>query len=64
MASRPTHVLSVKEREGKGTCRVGVGWLNPDGSVSIQLNPCVVLSARDDVFISLFPVNEEEGDHG
>lgn len=55
MAKWPTHILKVKERNGQRKCNVGVGWQNEDGSISIQLNPCVVLSSRDDVYISLFP---------
>jgi hypothetical protein len=60
----PTHKLRVKEREGKGTNSIGVGWLNKDGSMRIHLNPCVVLSWTDDVHITLFPIGtKKENDH-
>jgi hypothetical protein len=56
-AKDPTHVLKVKEKPpGKTVTHAGRGWLNEDGSMSIQLNPCIVLSSRDEVFITLFPV--------
>lgn len=55
MAKRPTHILKVKERDGQHKCDVGVGWENEDGSISIQLNPCVALTSHDNVFITLFP---------
>jgi hypothetical protein len=53
----PTHLLKVKERDGKGKTTIGVGWLNEDGSMSIALNPCVALTSHDDVMINLFPVD-------
>lgn len=59
---RPTHQLKVKEREGHGQTTIGVGWANKDGSISIRLSPCVVLSSRDEVFITLFPIDRENGD--
>ena len=61
MSSRPpTHILKVMQREGKGKGRIGVGWLNDDGSMSLSLDPCVVLSWKDDVVINAFPVEFKE----
>lgn len=57
---KPTHILSVKQRKGEGRGKIGVGWLNEDGSMSVSLNPCVVLSSNDDVIITLFPVDQEQ----
>lgn len=56
-ATRPTHKLSVKERNGKNSTTTGVGWLEPDGTITIKLGPCVVLTPKDDVHIKLFPVD-------
>jgi hypothetical protein len=59
----PTHVLSVKQKRGdRKTPRIGVGWLNADGSISISLNPCVVLTSKDDVFVTLFPIDYAAGE--
>jgi hypothetical protein len=55
--NRPTHRLSVKERNGKNSTIIGVGWMDQDGTVAIKLNPCIVLSSKDDVLIRLFPSN-------
>ena len=57
---KPTHVLKVKEREGNGKTRIGVGWLNDDGSMSISLHSCVILTWKDNVMINLFPVDGEK----
>jgi hypothetical protein len=57
---KPTHVLKVKEREGNGKTTIGVGWLNDDGSMSISLHPCVILTWKDNVMINLFPVDGEK----
>lgn len=56
---KPTHLLKVKEREGEGKTTIGAGWMRQDGSVSIVLNPCVVLSWQDNVIIHLFPIEDD-----
>jgi hypothetical protein len=59
-AKKPTHSLSVKLNDGtSGT--IGAGWLNEDGSISIQLNPCVVLDRRDVQHLTLFVKGEWKG---
>jgi hypothetical protein len=57
---KPTHVLKVKERNGPAKNTIGVGWLNDDGSMSVSLHPCVVLSWHDEVLITLFPTSVKE----
>ena len=57
---RPAYRLSVKSRQPDGGYGViGAGWAREDGSISIKLNPCVVLSHSDDVMIFLFPTDED-----
>lgn len=52
-AKRPTHDLSVILKDGtKG--KIGVAWLNDDGSVSIQLNACTTLDSREVERLTLF----------
>lgn len=46
-------VAGVNEVKG----RVGAGWIEPDGSVSIKLNACVTLNERDGLILRLFPAN-------
>jgi hypothetical protein len=55
--ARPTHKLVVKRRAGDEQGRpIGVGWENDKGWISIKLNPCVVISHNDDVYLNLYPV--------
>ena len=56
----PDYQLQVKERGGQGRTVVGAGWVNEAGHITIVLNPCVVLSKRDNVFLTLFPVDRRE----
>lgn len=63
---RPTHVLTVKRKpknDGDKTVanRIGAGWMNAQGWLSIKLDPCTVLTDREDIYINLYP-NEEAGD--
>lgn len=37
----------------------GAGWLNPDGSITIRLNPAVVLQANPNHVITVFPVEKQ-----
>lgn len=56
MGAKPTHKLTVKKKDGTGiTHRIGSAWQNEKGWFSIQLDPCITLTDRDDVFISLYP---------
>lgn len=56
----PTHVLGVKRKGDNFGTRVGAGWVNDKGWISVKLNPCVVLSHTDDVYITLFPARKEK----
>ncbi len=46
----------VKSTDHKG--RVGAGWVNADGTITVKLNPFVVLSAAQDTLITLFPADK------
>lgn len=55
---KPTHRLRVLDKETNQKGTAGAGWLNKDGSISIVLDPCVVLSGdRKNIVITLFPDN-------
>jgi hypothetical protein len=59
----PDFVLKVKSKTSTArTRRCGVAWANVEGegiaSISIQLDPCTVISWNDEVFITLFPFEE------
>lgn len=51
---QPDYDLAVLNRETEQKGRVGAAWLNPDGSISIRLNPMVVLDSRPELVITLF----------
>lgn len=61
---RPTHLLFVKKKTGGPSLRVGAGWLNEWGGISIQLHPCTVLTDRDDVYINLYENRDKDIDKG
>lgn len=60
MNKKPTHNLTVKSKNGKGAFSVvGACWWDAEKqSMGIQLNPCVVLTAKDEVWISAYPNRE------
>lgn len=35
--------------------RIGAAWSNPDKTISILLNPCVVVQSGPDTVLTLFP---------
>lgn len=55
--ARPTHKLSVKKKDGKYWSQIGAGWGSQWG-INIKLNPCVTLTDRDDIYISLQPMQQ------
>jgi hypothetical protein len=57
---KPTHDLKVVLNDGT-TGTTGAGWQNEDGSVSIQLDPCVVLDRRDVRHLTLFVRGQWKG---
>lgn len=56
MSLHPQYDLSIKRRDIKdrSTTKAGAGWVNPDGSISIKLNPAVVIDSRDNLLVTLF----------
>jgi hypothetical protein len=61
---KPTHRLKFLNKVTEERGEVGDGWLNPDGSVSIVLNPFVTLTQSKDIDLRLFPVTERKGPPG
>lgn len=55
---KPTHRLKVLDKSNEGTTDAGAGWLNANGSITIQLNPCVVLKRKKKLVLTLFPENK------
>lgn len=58
---KPSHFLYAKRKDdkGKSSARIGAGWINEWGGISLKLNPCVFLTDRDDIYLTLYK-NEEQ----
>lgn len=52
---KPDYVISAMTPGGGIKGKVGAGWTNPDGSIQVKLDPFVVLCAKDDLLIRMFP---------
>jgi hypothetical protein len=50
----PDYKLAVLSKSTEHRGNVGVAWKNADGSIRIQLNPFVVLTASEDLVATLF----------
>jgi hypothetical protein len=55
---RPDYNLAALDRGNEEKGKVGAAWKNVDGSISIRLEPFVVLRAG--VVLTLFPRSEED----
>lgn len=56
---RPTHRLKVMDKTNSRKGNAGAGWMNPDGSISIVLDPCIVLNGNDpNIVIRLWPAEQ------
>ena len=56
---KPTHRLRVLNKTTNGRTEVGAGWLNNDSSITIVINPMVLLRESKEHVITLFPVTEK-----
>lgn len=56
----PTHRLGVIDTRTDKRSIVGAGWKNDDGSISIVLNPCIVISSGPHYILRLFPERDRE----
>lgn len=55
---KPTHILKVLEKTTDHRTEVGVAWQNKDGSLTISLNPCIVLAPNQNHVITLFKIDD------
>lgn len=62
--AQPNYNLAYLNKKTDERGKVGVGWANPNGSITVKLNPCVVLSAVDlrECVLTLFP-NDRRDDY-
>jgi hypothetical protein len=51
----PDYILKAKVKDGEYKGKVGVAWINENETFTIRLDPFVVLSAKDELMITLFP---------
>lgn len=54
MSRLPDYKLKVFNKTTGQRGEVGAGWKNEDGSITINLNPCVVLTPDSNIAITLF----------
>lgn len=59
---KPDYMVSALDKEtGRKASRIGAAWINPDGSISVKLDFCVVLNAaNDNLVVTLFPNDRDE----
>lgn len=52
---KPEYRLKVKHKATNQTAQQGAGWVNPDGSITIKLDLCAILTSDPEILITLFP---------
>lgn len=57
---KPTHNLKALNKKTNARTNCGVGWLNEDGSITIVLNPYIVMQPDKDIVINLFPILQDK----
>lgn len=53
--NKPDFKLHALNKTTQEKNRVGAGWSNPDGSISIRLEAFIVLAPSPDLVLTLFP---------
>ena len=60
MAKKPDYRLKIlNKKTDKSNQNAGAAWVNKDGSISLIINPCIVLDDDEDKVYTLF---KYEGD--
>lgn len=59
MGRKPDYYLTVYDKTTEGRTQAGAAWVQQDGSISITINPCVMLPSDRNLSIKLFP-NEHQ----
>jgi hypothetical protein len=60
IARPPDYVLKFQNKRTGQKGRVGAAWLNPNGNLSLILDPKIVLTSDPDEQLTLFPRDEKE----
>jgi len=62
--ARPDYKLCAKKKDAKSKYapQIGAGWVDEWGNIRIKLNPCVQLDDRDDIYINLYKIKDEQID--
>lgn len=55
---KPDFDVCVLDKNTDERAKVGGGWLNEKGQISIKLNLCTVIHAREGLVITLFPTDD------
>lgn len=59
MPRQPDFHLKALDKDTDKTAKIGAAWQNENGTISLVLNPFVVLNANDDLLLTLFPADEK-----
>jgi len=55
---KPDYRLKAMNKATDAKAEVGAAWSNPDGSISVVLNPFVKLEADPDLVLTMFPATK------
>lgn len=57
-ARRPDYRLHFLNKETEEKCEIGAAWVNKSGSISLVVNPLVVIPPGSSTVLTLFPTSE------
>lgn len=57
---KPDYLLKVLHKHNNQRGTIGVAWRQSDGSISIAMNLCAVLTSDPDLVITLFPNDADD----
>lgn len=61
MSRTPDYVLKALDKsDDRNSGKIGAGWNNDDGSITIALNRFVFIESHPDLLITLFPKDYEQ----
>lgn len=59
---KPDFYVRAKHKKSGEQSLIGAAWQNPNGSISIKIDPFVVLQGGADLLLTLFPRDKKQED--
>lgn len=62
MVRKPDFWLKAMDKDTNEKRKIGAGWRNQDGSISIDIDAFTILTSKPTLVLTLFPIERGSGE--